>query len=83
MSTQVDVTMEDHGSVWLVTPITAAAKERCRENVDREGVPTLGNGFSCEPPYVEFLLHGMREFGLSVGGADPSQLPELREGETK
>ena len=62
-----DVVVSLHGSVALVAPISSAAKEWCSENVDLEGVPTLGNGFSCETRYLQGLIDGMIAAGLAVG----------------
>jgi hypothetical protein len=63
---QADVVVENHGSVFVVTPLSPEASEWVDENVQLEGWQWLGASFACEPRYVPSLIDGMHENGLMV-----------------
>ena len=51
-----DFEVADCGTVVLVTPLTAKAKQWVDENVYTEPWQWLGGGFACEPRLAEGLL---------------------------
>jgi hypothetical protein len=61
-----DVSVANHGSIFMIQPITQAAKEWVDENVPLEDYQWLGSSFSCEHRYVEDLVAGMQGDGLVV-----------------
>ena len=62
-----DITLADHGSVFLVSPHTPAAEEWLDDHVDPEAQRWGRNGIVVEPRYVEALTEGIVADGLSVG----------------
>ena len=61
-----DVRVAHSGSISLVTPLSTAAREWVRDNVETEGWQWLGGALAVEPRYVDNLLHGMEGAGLTV-----------------
>lgn len=61
-----DVEVLDHGSVVMIAPRTAAAREWVEENVQLEGWQWMGGAFACEPRCVDGLVAGMEDAGLTV-----------------
>lgn len=62
----VDVRVENHGSLYVFQPLTAAAREWVDEHVALEGWQWIGGGFAVEPRYAHDLEHGMIVDGLEV-----------------
>ena len=62
----VDVEVNDCGSVVLIAPLTVSAREWVEENAGLESWQWMGGAFACEPRMVEGLVEGMREAGLEV-----------------
>jgi len=74
----VDVRVEYHGSLYLLRPLTAAAKQWLIDNVGDEvqyfggaltpfdKVQYFGGALVVEPRYVADLLEGLRGDGLRV-----------------
>ena len=62
---QPDVVVEDHGSVVLVQPLTAQARDWIDENVQDDAMWWSG-GLVVEPRYVDDLANGMLDAGLEV-----------------
>lgn len=60
-----DVTIANHGSIVLVTPMTKAAKKWIDANVSDES-QWFGKSLVVEPRYVENLVEGMQGEGLTV-----------------
>jgi hypothetical protein len=58
-----DVRFENHGSLWLVRPLTDAASEWLEANLSDDAQWWAG-AVACEPRYVSALADGMRESGL-------------------
>ena len=58
-----DVRVENHGSIVIIQPLTAAAREWLQENTNGMW---WGGGLACEPRYVNDLLDGMGNEGLSI-----------------
>jgi len=61
-----DVTIEDHGSVVMVRPVSDAAKSWVKEHVQLESWQWLGGAFACDHRMVMDLVDGMVEAGLEV-----------------
>lgn len=60
-----DVTLANHGSIVLVTPMTKAAKTWIDANVSDEA-QWFGKSLVVEPRYVWNLVKGMQDEGLTV-----------------
>jgi hypothetical protein len=65
MSAPVDVEVSNHGSIWLVTPITPEAKEWIAEHVSDEA-QWLGFSLAVEHRFVTALLEGIADYGFEV-----------------
>ena len=64
----MDVSVFNHGSVFLFTLKTPAARARVDENVQLEGWQWVGaNAFAVDHRYADQLAAGMEEAGLEVG----------------
>lgn len=55
------VSVEDHGTIVLVRPLTEEARAWVDENVSLESWQWRGDAFACEPRCVAALLEGMAE----------------------
>lgn len=62
---ELDVEVENHGSIVLVRPVTADASAWIDENVSDEAQWFAG-ALVVEPRYVAHLLDGMAAAGLTV-----------------
>lgn len=62
----LDVTVENHGSLFLFSPYTQAAKDWIADNVQIEEYMRLGLNFACEHRFAQALIQGMIEAGLRV-----------------
>jgi len=60
-----DATVENHGSIALVRPLTDAARDWLHENV-HEGASYFGSALAVEPRYVAQLVEGMIGAGLVI-----------------
>jgi len=63
---QADAYVENHGSIFLVTPLSGPARQWIEENVRTEDWQWFGSSFSVEPRYIQTLVLGMQEAGLTV-----------------
>jgi hypothetical protein len=61
-----DLTVDDRGSMFLLTPISELAKEWVQTNLALEGWQWLGASFAVEHRFVGQLVDGMRADGLRV-----------------
>lgn len=64
MRNKADVSVSNHGTLFLFTPISERAKKWVEENVPLESWQWLGNGFSVEHRYAGNLAEGMKRDGL-------------------
>lgn len=64
---QVDLRVEQEGSVVLLRPVSAAGEEWLDENVQSEGWQWFGGALACEPRMVEAVVRGAQGDGLVVG----------------
>lgn len=60
-----DVTVSNHGSIALVRPLTDAARDWLRDNV-QDNAQYLGASLAVEPRYIDDLVAGMESAGLEV-----------------
>lgn len=60
---EVDAFVENHGSIFLVRPVSSFAAEWLRENVSEEST-RFGNALVVEHRYVGDLAEGMKSDGL-------------------
>ena len=60
-----DFICANHGSIIILVPLTAAAKDWVEEYVDYDQT-WMGNGIVIEPRYFDPILEGIHEAGLTV-----------------
>jgi hypothetical protein len=60
-----DFTFNDHGSIAILTPLTEAAKDWVAVHLPDNAL-TFGGGVVIEPRYVDHILEGIDEDGLTV-----------------
>jgi hypothetical protein len=61
-----DISVENHGSIFLLRPITSAGQSWLKENVIGEETQIFGNAVVCEPRYVWNIVLGARAEGVIV-----------------
>lgn len=61
----VDFHISDHGSVWLLAPVSKAAKEFVADNID-PGAQWFAGSVVIEWRYVEPIVNAIDDAGLSV-----------------
>jgi hypothetical protein len=61
-----DLVFENHGSLFLIRPVSDSGKQWLDENVGDENTLTFGGAIVCEPRYVEAIAQGAVEAGLAV-----------------
>jgi hypothetical protein len=59
-----DLVFENHGSLFLVRPVSSAGQTWLDENVGDENTLTFGGAIVCEPRYIENICHGATADGL-------------------
>lgn len=59
-----DFSVEDHGSIYLVTPHTDAAREWWEKRVD--GGQSLGPGFAVEHRFILNISYAILEAGMTI-----------------
>ena len=59
-----DFSVEDHGSILLVTPNTDAAKEWWETSVD--GGQSFGPGFAVEHRFIHNISHAILDAGMTI-----------------
>ena len=63
---QPDIRVSNHGSIFMVSPLSDAAREWVDEHVQLEDWQWMGNAFSVDRHYIENLVEGMIGDGLVV-----------------
>ncbi len=63
----MDVQVSNHGSIYVLTPITDVAREWIDEYIPEDAMRWGKDGVVVEPRYVDLVIAGMREAGLVVG----------------
>jgi hypothetical protein len=61
-----DLLFENHGSLFLIRPVSESGQQWLDENVGDENTLTFGGAIVCEPRYVAAIAHGAVEAGLAV-----------------
>lgn len=61
----IDITVENHGTVFLFTPYTPAASDWIDKNVSDDS-QWFGNSLAVEACYAQDLAHGMQQDGLNL-----------------
>ncbi len=64
-ATVVDVRVANHGSIWLLTPQTDAARQWVADYLSPD-TQMFGEAVAVEPRYVHDIVTGMRDEGLVV-----------------
>ena len=60
-----DIRAENHGSLWLLRPVSTAGQSWLEEHVDADAI-TWGSAVVVEPRYVDAIIAGARQDGLEV-----------------
>ena len=60
-----DFQLTDHGSIWLLNPVTKAAQEWVADNIP-DDAQRHGNAVAIEPRYVDNIVEGVSGAGLRV-----------------
>lgn len=63
---QFDVRIENHGSVFLVTPLSLEAQEWIDQNVETESWQWMGRSLGVEWRFADMLANEMTLAGLEV-----------------
>lgn len=61
----MDALLENHGTIWLVRPLTQAASDWIEENVS-EDRQYFGNALAVEHRFVGDIIAGMLSAGLEI-----------------
>jgi len=65
MEIQMDFTVENHGSIFLLRPHSDAAREWAKEHLP-EDVQTFGHAYVVEHRYIGDIVAGIVNDGLEV-----------------
>lgn len=61
-----DVTVVNHGSIFIVSPVTPKANRWVKKHLSIESWQYFGKGFSVDQHYIENLVDGMRTDGQLI-----------------
>jgi hypothetical protein len=61
-----DISVENHGSIFLLRPTSPAGRSWLQENVIGKETQLFGDAVVCEPRYVADIVFGARGEGLLV-----------------
>ena len=59
-----DLVFENHGSLFLIRPVSQSGQRWLDENVGDENTLTFGGAIICQPRYVEGIYLGAKRDGL-------------------
>jgi hypothetical protein len=65
-SKQPDFRVDNHGSILVLKPLTAAAKEWVADHLAHPETQTWGGGTVVEPRFMEAIVQGIQDDGLEV-----------------
>lgn len=65
-SASADLLFENHGSLFLIRPVSQSGQLWLDENVGDENTLTFGGAVVCEPRFVEAIYFGAQSAGLAV-----------------
>ena len=60
-----DFTLENHGSIMLLRPLTGAAQDWVDDHIPDEAM-AWGDAIAIEPRYIEDIADGIIDDGLSI-----------------
>lgn len=60
----MDYTVTNHGSIWLIQPLTETAANWFADNLDPDCM-MHGSAYAVEPRYAGDILMGAQEYGLT------------------
>ena len=60
-----DLSLSNHGSLWLLTPHTEASEQWVDDNLS-DARQMLGRAIAIEPRYVADIVAGIRADGLTL-----------------
>ena len=55
------ITVENHGNVWLLRPLSKKGKRWLHRNLQTEPWQWLGKGVAVDQHYIEDILDGMQQ----------------------
>jgi len=58
-------TVEDHGTIVLIRPLTCDVDAWLHDNVDPEAL-WFGPALACEPRYAEDIVHALADEGYAL-----------------
>ena len=61
----IDIRIENHGSIFLLRPVSAIGSEWLDANIQSDAL-SFGDAVACEPRYVSDIGLGARADGLVV-----------------
>jgi hypothetical protein len=60
-----DFNVSDHGTIWLLTPITAEAQHWVACYLP-DDCPMMGESFAIEHRFIDAIVHGIQQDGLAI-----------------
>ena len=71
---EADVSIANHGSIVLITPLTPEAEDWIEQNIGSgDEIQYVGKAVVAEPRYVADIISGMQADGLTVESAKPKK----------
>lgn len=61
---QIDIQVENHGSIWLLRPMSPFGADWLEENIHEPMY--FGDAVACEPRYAAPVIRAMMDEGLEV-----------------
>lgn len=61
-----DFDFQDHGSICLLTPVSEVASQWCDEHLPEDAMRWHQFSYVIEPRYVQNILDGIAEEGMTV-----------------
>ena len=60
----MDYSVTNHGSIWLIQPLTESAEEWFADNLDPDCM-MYGSAYAIEPRYADDIIMGAQDAGLT------------------
>ncbi len=67
--TDIDLAIENHGSIYLVRPMSKAGREWIK-STSPDDAQFMGDAMAVEPRYVAGVVQAASDAGLNVDGDD-------------
>ncbi len=61
-----DLTVANHGSICILTPVSDAGREWVAEHIPGDAMTWGPEGIVVEPRYIDDIVNGARDSGLEV-----------------